>query len=192
MLEIIVYRREEKPIDLRQQRQDVSAEVFGSDRQGGANDVSTRRVLTNSVLAPDVITSHLGATHLGAVLPDELGEVTSGFRVAWVGVVVILDFIVPSIDWVFTANETGSQVLTVWAIRVDQLDIVTVEFLSVVGCEISQLPVPLEGWGRMKSSLLVCLFQDITLELIEALGWSRSRRRGAGGGRSGRSRRRRR
>lgn len=81
---------------------------------------------------------------------------TSCLRKAWVVVVVVLDFVVPSISRLDTSNVTCSQVFSVWAARVDKLDIVTVKGLGgVVSSVVSQGPVPSQALDVVQGSLFV-------------------------------------
>lgn len=153
--------------------QHVGTEELGGGPTVGAHHVASRRVLANRVLAPCVIAGNLRAAHLGGVLPDKLGEVAGGFGVARAVPVVHGNLIVPSIHGSFAAVVPGSQIFSVWPTGVDQFDVVAVEFFSVVGCVLSQSPVPGERGGRVERSLSVGFVQDFLLERVE-------RRRGAG------------
>lgn len=90
-----------------------------------------------------------------------------GLREARQVVVVILDFVVPSVDGVNSTDVARSQVFAVRAAGVDQLHVVAVELLRVVGCEFSQGPVPSHCGRGVKRSFFVGLVQDVLLELIE-------------------------
>lgn len=153
--------------------QNVGPEVLL--RGGGvlAHDVTTRRVLTDSVLVPGVVALDTSTAHLGGGLPEELSEVTGGFRETWVQPVVLVDFVVPSINRRLATGVASSQVLTVWTTGVDQLNVVAVKLLCVVGCVLSQSPVPCECRCTMQCSLLVCLRQNLTFEVVETVGWCR-------------------
>lgn len=91
----------------------------------------------------------------------------SGLREARQVVVVILDFVVPSVDGVDAADVARRQIFAVRAAGVDQLHVVAVKVFSVVGCEFSQGPIPRHRGGRVKRSFFVGLVQDLLLELIE-------------------------
>lgn len=81
---------------------------------------------------------------------------TSSLRKAWVVVIVVLDFVVPSIGRLDTSNVTSSQVFSVWTARVDKLDIVTVKGLGgVVSSVVSQGPVPGQALDVVQGSLFV-------------------------------------
>lgn len=85
-----------------------------------SNKVSSWIVGANHVFTHGASALLVTATHLGRGLPHDLGEVTSGFRVAWVVKVVLFDLIVPGVDGalVVVAN---CQVFTVRATRVHQV-----------------------------------------------------------------------
>ena len=107
-------------------------------------DVTSWVVGTDDVSTPGVTLLDT-ATDAGGSLPDDLGEVTGAHGEAWVGVVVVLDFVVPSFNGAGVSVAQG-QVFTVWTAGVGQ-STGTVVVVGVVLGVGGQVIGPGHGWG---------------------------------------------
>ena len=124
-------------------------------------EVTSWVVRANDIVTPDTTTGLDSTTDLSGRLPDDLSEVTSRLGETWVGVVVVLDLIVPSIDgtdW----RVTNGQVFTVWTTRVDQVT-GTVVVVSIVLSVLGQFIRPSQWVGVLVQSSLDVVFVQHTL-----------------------------